>query len=211
MGHERVGTATELFFDDTKELLDSYVAEGPGQIVAPLPGPPAPGTFAVGGTLEIVLGFRDRELRIPVRCRVLGVHTDGLGHWKVQLEFLAMRDAHHTLAEARVARAEPPWAPHLVRVRTTLPDGRQFDLLARALEAEGLWLDRRLPVESGEIVRLAIRSQGRIWPLRLVAEVRPDGGSGSALGLLFRTPSEELAWKGLLAEVGRAAPPLLLA
>ena len=199
----------EVRFASTSDLLARYVAEGPGQLMAPLPGPPAPGTFTVGSTLKILISFRDRELRIPVRCRVLAIRTDGAGHWQAQLEFLATGDAKQTLAEASADAPAPEARRLMIRVRATLADGRQLEAKAVALEPQGLKLDRSLPGAAGDIVRLAIRLPGQLWPLRLAGEI--EGSAANSVALLFRAPSEELAWTHFLEEVGARRGELLLA
>ncbi|MHB8418065.1 MAG: hypothetical protein ACYDCL_08310 [Myxococcales bacterium] len=185
-----------LVFADSKSLLACYVADGPGQLFAPLPGPPEPGTFEVGRTLPLTLAFRDRELRIPVRCRVIAVRDDGDGHWKVQLELVAG-------AEGGEQGAGSGWRPSArgpVRVRVTLGDGRQLDAVARSIRRETLDLDVTLPEEATELVKLSIRPPGRLLPIRLIGEPRPGGTGGSRIAILFRQPREELIWAQLAQE-----------
>ena len=198
----------ELVFADSKDLLASYVADGPGQLQAPLPGPPAPGTMPVGKLVPITLAFRDRPLRILVQCRVISVLSDGDGHWTARLEFMVGGEAKPTLNEAARARRVPRGP---VRVRVTLSDGRRLDAVARGIDRDTIDLDVALPVEISDWVRLSIRRPGRILPIRLVGEPRLGGVGGTRIGILFRDAREELRWGELAEEAGLHPSRLLLA
>lgn len=199
----------ELLFADSKDLLACYKADGPGQLFASLPGPPAPGTLPVGKLIPITLAFRDRPLRILVRCRVIAVRSDGDGHWTAQLEFMVGGDARQTLNDAAQARRAVPRGP--VRVRVTLSDGRQLDAVARGIDRDSIDLDVALPVENSDLVKLSIRPPGKILPIRLVGEPRLGGVGGTRIGILFRQPREEILWAELAQEAGAHPSRLLLA
>ncbi len=179
----------EVLFASSRDLLSRYVAEGPGQLVAPLPGPPAPGSMPVGQIVSMILAFRDRALRIPVRCRVLAVKSDGDGHWRAHLEFASPR-------EARAAFGGAP-APLRPRLRVTLPSGAQAEAAIGRMTPDVLELEAPIAATDGDVVRLSIRAPGRLLPLRLAGEVRTRGGRW-AIDLLFREPREELAWSQLV-------------
>jgi hypothetical protein len=185
----------ELVFADSKSLLACYVADGPGQLIAPLPGPPEPGTFDVGKAVRLTLAFRDRDLRIPIHCRVLAIHNDGDGHWKVQLELLAGGLGRETARESARNRARGP-----VRVRVKLGDGRQLDAIAKRIRRETLDLDVALPDDVTDVVRLSVRPPGHLLPIRLLGEPSPGGVGGSRIAILFRQPREELTWAQLAGE-----------
>lgn len=197
----------ELVFADSKDLLASYVADGPGQLFAVLPGPPAPGTMPVGKLLPITLAFRDRPLRILVQCRVIAVRSDGDGHWTAQLEFMVGMEARQTLNDSARARRVPRGP---VRVRVTLSDGRRLDAVARGIDRDSIDLDVSLPVDLSDLVRLSIRRPGRILPIRLVGEPRLGRVGGTRIGILFRQPREELLWGDLADEAGAHPSRLLL-
>ncbi len=182
----------QLVFADSRSLLACYVADGPGQLIAPLPGPPEPGTFDVGAVMPLTLAFRDRDLKIPVHCRVIAVRTDGDGHWKVQLEFAP--GAREARPEVRRDARGP------VRVRVALGDGRQIDAVAKRIGRETVDLDVTLPPEAHDVVKLSVRPPGRLLPMRLIGEPRPGGAEGSRIAILFRQPREELAWARLADE-----------
>ncbi len=190
MGGKARRQPPELFFADSRDLLAHYVAAGPGQLFAELPGPPEPGTLPVGHIVPIVLAFRDRTLRIPSHGRVLAVRDDGDGHWKVQLEIVS------GAARSRPGAGSEARGP--VRVCVALDDGRKIDAFARRIERDGLQLDVALPDDCGELVRLSVRPPGRLLPIRLVGEVRRTAaGGGSRIGVLFRQPREEVVWEQL--------------
>lgn len=190
--------ARELWFADSRDLLANYVSSGPGQLFSALPGPPEPGTWPVGQVIPLVLVLRDRMLRIPTHGRVLAAGGDGEGHWSVQIEMTSMPER----LPARSSGRGP------VKVRVTLEDGRRLDAVARRIEADTLQLDVVLPPKSGEIIRLAIRPPGRLWPIRLVGEPRAGTG-GSRVVILFRGPREEIVW-GALADEATNHPSRLM-
>jgi hypothetical protein len=198
----------ELVFADSKDMLASYVADGPGQLRAPLPGPPAPGTMPVGKLVPITLAFRDRPLRILVQCRVIAVTSDGDGHWVAQLEFMIGGEARQTLNESARARRAPRGP---VRVRVTLPDGRKLDAVARGIDRETIDLDVTLPAEVVDMVKLSIRPPGKILPIRLLGEPRAGGTAGTRIGVVFREPREELLWSQLAEDASAHPSRLLLA
>ncbi|MHB1844351.1 MAG: hypothetical protein ACYCWW_05890, partial [Deltaproteobacteria bacterium] len=175
-----------------RDLLSRYVPEGPGQLLVPLPGPPEPGMMPVGQIVPVVLAFRDRELRIPVRCRVLGVRNDGNGHWRAQLEFASVGEARQALgAGGRPSKDYP-------HVRVTLSSGERADAAIVRLEPDRLELDAPVAAEDGEVVQLSVRGAGRLVPLRLAGEVRRKGNR-FVIELLFKEPREELAWTRFVA------------
>jgi hypothetical protein len=196
----------ELVFADSKSFLACYVADGPGQLFAPLPGPPEPGVFEVGKVVPVMLAFRDRDLRIPVRCRVIAVRNDGDGHWKVQLEFTAGGVGRETGGGSYRHGARGP-----VRVRIRLGDGRQLDAVAKRIHRETLDLDVTLPADLTDVVKLSVRPPGRLLPIRLLGEPRPGGADGSRIAILFRQPREELTWAQLADEAVAHPSRLLLA
>jgi hypothetical protein len=202
----------ELVFENSKDLLACYVDEGPGQLLAALPGPPAPGTLTVGGLIPITLAFRDRPLRIPVRCRVLAVRNDGDGHWTAQLEFTVGRNKTTTLGEGTRSDTETVW-PHAgrgpVRVRVTLADGRRLEATARGIGPESIDLDLNLPPGLGDIVKLSIRPPGKFLPIKLMGEPKSSTEGRLHIDLLFRQPREELLWSEI-AEKAAAHPSRML-